>query len=139
MPWAYEDLGLLFLFLEVLLITSCLRQRALENVSFSRRMKELKIIVPNEGPDKNVITLTPPMCFTHDNARHVVDALDRCLSEIELGTSPDADRESNMQISERTDLIIPIEVVSGTAVLPDARADETDEPDGKRPKYEDLD
>ena len=100
------------------------------------RMKEEKIIVANEGPDKNVIALTPPMCFTTDNARRVVRALDRCLSEIESGTCPDALRLSNLEvIDEPTEITIPVEVVSGSM-----NSDE-DSPSsgGKRPRYEDLD
>lgn len=101
-------------------------------------MKEEKIIVANEGLDKNVIALTPPMCFTTDNARRVVQALDRCLSEIESGTCPDVLRGSNLEvIAEPTEITIPAEVVSGSRI--DVDSDEDGDSGGKRPRYEDLD
>lgn len=46
-------------------------------------MKERKIMTSNEGPDKNVIILQPPMCFTCDNARTFVQAFDQALTEVE--------------------------------------------------------
>ena len=100
-------------------------------------MKEEKIIVANEGLDKNVIALTPPMCFTTDNARRVVQVLDRCLSEIESGTCPDVLRGSNLEIiSEPTEITIPAEVVSGCRISSDSDEEGSG---GKRPRYEDLD
>ncbi|KAL3876059.1 hypothetical protein ACJMK2_033944 [Sinanodonta woodiana] len=51
------------------------------------KLKEQKIIIANEGPDKNVMTLSPPMCFTCDNARRVVQALDKALRQIENDAS----------------------------------------------------
>lgn len=41
----------------------------------------------NEGPDKNVIIFLPPMCFTCDNARTAVQAVDMALTEVEESAS----------------------------------------------------
>ena len=47
------------------------------------KMKERKLLVALCGIYGNVITLTPPLCFTHDNAKTVVDVFDGVLGEIE--------------------------------------------------------
>ncbi|XP_025102350.1 5-phosphohydroxy-L-lysine phospho-lyase-like isoform X4 [Pomacea canaliculata] len=47
------------------------------------RMKENKIIIAYDGLEKNVMVMTPPMCFTCDNAHHVVQVFDQLLQEIE--------------------------------------------------------
>ena len=83
--------------------------------------------------------LTPPMCFTNDNARRVVQAMDKCLSEIESATCPGALRVSNLEvIAEPTEITIPAEVVSGSMTGMDSDSDSPDSC-GKRPRYEDLD
>ncbi len=99
-------------------------------------MKQEKIIIANDGPDKNVMILSPPMCFTCDNARRVVSAFDKCLTEIESGVVPEA-LENGQVVQEPTELTIPLEVVSGQGF--DADSDDSDGPGGKRARYEDLD
>ena len=47
------------------------------------RMKERKIILGVEGKDKNVIVLSPPLCFTTDNARYIVQHFSEVLANIE--------------------------------------------------------
>ncbi len=47
------------------------------------RLKEKYIIMANDGPDKNVLIMTPPMCFTYENAHRIIMALDKILKEIE--------------------------------------------------------
>jgi 4-aminobutyrate aminotransferase-like enzyme len=44
-----------------------------------------KIIIANEGQEKNVMIITPPLCFTCDNARRVIQSIDTALTEIEKG------------------------------------------------------
>ena len=46
-------------------------------------MKERKIILGVEGKDKNVIVLSPPLCFTTDNARYIVQHFSEVLANIE--------------------------------------------------------
>ena len=53
-----------------------------QNILFIR-MKERKIILGVEGTDKNVIVLSPPLCFTTDNARYIVQHFSEVLANIE--------------------------------------------------------
>ena len=45
------------------------------------RLKEEKVIVATQGEERNVIAMTPPLCFTLDNARRVVDAFDKAFTK----------------------------------------------------------
>jgi len=98
------------------------------------KMKQEKILMANEGPNKNVIVLTPPMCFTCDNARRVIHTFSKILSEIESGACPDQVNEGQRMI-EPTALFIPMDVIGGTG---QDDADDCD-PSAKRARYEDLD
>lgn len=46
------------------------------------RMKEKNVILASEGCHHNILMLMPPMCFTQDNAVHLVQHLDKVLSEL---------------------------------------------------------
>ncbi|XP_015190483.1 PREDICTED: alanine--glyoxylate aminotransferase 2-like [Polistes dominula] len=50
------------------------------------RMKEQKILVSSDGPDRNVLKLKPPMVFTIENANEFVSTLDEVLQEIDIDT-----------------------------------------------------
>ena len=52
-------------------------------IHFCFRMKEKKIILGIEGKDKNTVILLPPLCFTQENARNVVQAFSDSLAAIE--------------------------------------------------------
>ena len=41
------------------------------------------MILGVEGPEKNVVVMLPPLCFTMDNARSVVQAFSETLTQIE--------------------------------------------------------
>lgn len=41
------------------------------------------MIVATQGEERNVIALTPPLCFTLDNARRVIEAFDKAFSKID--------------------------------------------------------
>ncbi|ELT87664.1 hypothetical protein CAPTEDRAFT_223850 [Capitella teleta] len=97
------------------------------------KAKQLRILVANEGPDKNVIVMTPPLCFNIDNARHVIQVIDKVLAEIERGTCPD---QMSAQSDEGiTELTIPLDIVSGV----ESYDDDDDDPHCKRARYEDMD
>ena len=73
--------------------------------------------------------MTPPMCFTVENACHVLQVFSECLTEVEEGTA-----DTDLPHSEGvTPMDIPLSVING----------ETDDDDGqtdaKRPRYDDLD
>uniref|UniRef100_A0ABI7ZHG5 5-phosphohydroxy-L-lysine phospho-lyase n=1 Tax=Felis catus TaxID=9685 RepID=A0ABI7ZHG5_FELCA len=47
------------------------------------RMKENYILLSTDGPGRNVLKFKPPMCFSVDNARHVVAKMDAILTNME--------------------------------------------------------
>lgn len=49
----------------------------------SYRLKENYILLSTDGPGRNVLKFKPPMCFSLDNARHVVAKLDAVLTDME--------------------------------------------------------
>lgn len=48
-------------------------------------MKEERILISTDGPDRNVLKLKPPMVFTVANADLLVTTLDQVLTEIKEG------------------------------------------------------
>lgn len=46
------------------------------------RMREEYVILANEGSERNVLMLMPPMCFTQENAVSLIQRLDKVLSEL---------------------------------------------------------
>ncbi|XP_030360411.1 5-phosphohydroxy-L-lysine phospho-lyase isoform X3 [Strigops habroptila] len=44
------------------------------------RLKEEYILLSTDGPGKNVLKFKPPMCFTKEDARFVVDTIDKLLT-----------------------------------------------------------
>ncbi|XP_058533265.1 5-phosphohydroxy-L-lysine phospho-lyase isoform X2 [Ochotona princeps] len=47
------------------------------------RLKENYILLSTDGPGKNVLKFKPPMCFSLDNAQHLVAKLDAILTDME--------------------------------------------------------
>nr|XP_035921744.1 5-phosphohydroxy-L-lysine phospho-lyase [Halichoerus grypus] len=47
------------------------------------RLKENYILLSTDGPGRNVLKFKPPMCFSVDNARHVVAKMDTILTDME--------------------------------------------------------
>lgn len=98
-----------------------------------------KIIIASEGPDKNVMLMTPPLCFTCDNARHVIQAIDTALAEIEKGASEVGLTASSFG-DGKTD--IPLNILS--APVTSLYSSEEEDSDSESPKkkqkiYEDVD
>ncbi len=46
------------------------------------KMKELAIILSTDGPHNNVIKIKPPLVFTQDNAKLLVDLLSKLLARL---------------------------------------------------------
>lgn len=44
------------------------------------RLKENYILLSTDGPGRNILKFKPPMCFSLDNAQHVVAKLDDILT-----------------------------------------------------------
>lgn len=44
------------------------------------RMKEKGVLLSADGPHRNVLKIKPPMCFTEEDAKFLVDQLDGILA-----------------------------------------------------------
>ncbi|XP_077999080.1 5-phosphohydroxy-L-lysine phospho-lyase-like [Glandiceps talaboti] len=75
------------------------------------KMKEDHILISNIGPDKNVLKIEPPLCFTVDNATQLIDTLDMVLTEIECqqGLVSDTTRQDCASVSG----FVPLDIISG--------------------------
>ncbi|CAH2300790.1 ethanolamine-phosphate phospho-lyase [Pelobates cultripes] len=47
------------------------------------KLKERRILLSADGPHRNVLKFKPPMCFTKEDAKTVVDAIDEFLTVLE--------------------------------------------------------
>ncbi|KAK7111388.1 5-phosphohydroxy-L-lysine phospho-lyase-like isoform X1 [Littorina saxatilis] len=106
----------------------------------SYRMKENKIIIANDGPEKNVMIMTPPMCFTLDNARRVVQVFDQALRDIE-NDAASVGLTSNSESSGVTATMgVPLHVITESNLTRASdEEDEEDDPGAKRARYEEMD
>uniref|UniRef100_UPI00398E8862 ethanolamine-phosphate phospho-lyase-like n=1 Tax=Pristiophorus japonicus TaxID=55135 RepID=UPI00398E8862 len=50
------------------------------------RLKEQNILLSADGPHRNVLKFKPPMCFTMEDAKFVVEEIDEILTDLEKGT-----------------------------------------------------
>ncbi|KAM9330481.1 ethanolamine-phosphate phospho-lyase [Gastrophryne carolinensis] len=50
------------------------------------KLKEKKILLSADGPHRNVLKFKPPMCFSKEDAKLVVDAIDELLTAFEKAT-----------------------------------------------------
>ncbi|OPL20814.1 hypothetical protein AM593_03842, partial [Mytilus galloprovincialis] len=101
----------------------------------SHKLKENKIIIANEGQDKNVMLITPPLCFTCDNARHIVQAIDTALAEIEKGASEAGLNQSSFG-ENRMDIPLNILSMPSTSGYSSEESDfDSDHPKDIPPKF----
>lgn len=102
------------------------------------KLKEQKIMTNNDGPDKNVLYFIPPMCFTCDNARTVVQAVDKTLHEIET-------KASKVGLTSQTgsqSLEVPLDILTSSKPIHSLSDEEEDlESPTKRQRisYEEMD
>ncbi|KAJ8272016.1 hypothetical protein COCON_G00108750 [Conger conger] len=50
------------------------------------KLKDQRILLSADGPHRNVLKFKPPMCFSEEDARLVVDKIDQVLTELEKAT-----------------------------------------------------
>ncbi|XP_071528295.1 ethanolamine-phosphate phospho-lyase-like [Panulirus ornatus] len=99
------------------------------------RLKEdHHVLVQSQGPSRNVITVTPPMCFTQLNARSLFNALDAVL------TTCAQEGIINMNIPGTVGIGQPRSVLS-MEDLDNLEDDDVEGPEAKRPRtsYDDID
>jgi 4-aminobutyrate aminotransferase-like enzyme len=77
----------LFVGLELVRNRETLEPAGAEASYVANRMRERGILLSTDGPYHNVLKIKPPLCFTGADADHLVDALDRTLSEDYLRTA----------------------------------------------------
>ena len=71
-----------FLGLELIRDEKTLEPAGTEAAFVTNRMRERGVLLGVEGPANNVLKIRPPMPFSHDDARMLVDALDQTLTEL---------------------------------------------------------
>ncbi|XP_069162924.1 ethanolamine-phosphate phospho-lyase isoform X3 [Procambarus clarkii] len=83
-----------------------------------------------QGPNRNVITITPPMCFTQLNARSLFNALDAVLS----ACSEQRPGSSNIDVQQSRPVL-------STEDLDNLEEEDAERPQAKRPRtsYDDID
>ncbi|XP_046443717.1 ethanolamine-phosphate phospho-lyase-like [Daphnia pulex] len=92
-------------------------------------LKEEKVIVATQGEERNVIALTPPLCFTLDNARRVVEAFDKAFTKANQSEESEPVRPNTSFLGLDN---IPLNVMGGD--------EETDTSPAKRQRtYEEMD
>ncbi|HEV8612272.1 MAG TPA: aminotransferase class III-fold pyridoxal phosphate-dependent enzyme [Gemmatimonadales bacterium] len=81
-PIAGDARGLgLFLGLELVRNRDTREPAGTEASCVANRMRERGVLLSTDGPDRNVLKLKPPLCFARDDADHLLELLDRTLSE----------------------------------------------------------
>ncbi|XP_075056804.1 ethanolamine-phosphate phospho-lyase [Mixophyes fleayi] len=59
------------------------------------KLKEKRILLSADGPHRNVLKFKPPMCFTKEDAKVVVDAIDEFLTAFEKAEEKSKEAEPN--------------------------------------------
>nr|XP_045592082.1 ethanolamine-phosphate phospho-lyase-like isoform X2 [Procambarus clarkii] len=95
-----------------------------------RLKDEHHILLQVQGPNRNVITITPPMCFTQLNARSLFNALDAVLS----ACSEQRPGSSNIDVQQSRPVL-------STEDLDNLEEEDAERPQAKRPRtsYDDID
>ena len=69
----------LFIGIELVEDTKTLKPATEKAKLITDQMKELGILLSTDGPYNNVIKIKPPLVFTQENAKLVVDSLSKLL------------------------------------------------------------
>ena len=109
-------------------------------------------MLANDGPDKNVLYITPPMCFTCENAHTLSVTLDEVITEVENGvnttTAPTGQETlTGLELVKTSDILPLTSATLGPAlqsmdhedVDDDDEVDDREYPQRKRAKYDDVD
>ncbi|KAL2780726.1 ethanolamine-phosphate phospho-lyase isoform 2 [Daubentonia madagascariensis] len=92
------------------------------------KMKEKRVLLSADGPHRNVLKIKPPMCFTEEDAKFMVDQLDGILTVLEeaLGAKTES------VISETTPCKIEMPMEAHLELLNDSITDSKENPSRKR-------
>ncbi|XP_047423223.1 ethanolamine-phosphate phospho-lyase isoform X2 [Sciurus carolinensis] len=92
------------------------------------KMKEKRVLLSVDGPHRNVLKIKPPMCFTEENAKVMVDQLDGILTAVEEAMQA----ETQSVISENTPCRTKMHKDAHVELLSDSTNDPTENPSRKR-------
>ncbi|XP_078400913.1 ethanolamine-phosphate phospho-lyase isoform X1 [Cetorhinus maximus] len=70
------------------------------------RLKEQNVLLSADGPHRNVLKFKPPMCFTMENAKFVVEKIDGILSDLEKGTGVGVPNEESKPVDNGVPLTL---------------------------------
>ncbi|KAF7464033.1 Hypothetical predicted protein [Marmota monax] len=92
------------------------------------KMKEKRVLLSVDGPHRNVLKIKPPMCFTEENAKFMVDQLDGILTAIEEAMQA----KTQSVIPENTPCRTKMHKDAHVELLSDSINDPTENPSRKR-------
>ncbi|XP_047423224.1 ethanolamine-phosphate phospho-lyase isoform X3 [Sciurus carolinensis] len=104
------------------------KQKAKHTLIGDVRMKEKRVLLSVDGPHRNVLKIKPPMCFTEENAKVMVDQLDGILTAVEEAMQA----ETQSVISENTPCRTKMHKDAHVELLSDSTNDPTENPSRKR-------
>ncbi|XP_056420448.1 ethanolamine-phosphate phospho-lyase [Hyla sarda] len=65
------------------------------------KLKEKRILLSADGPHRNVLKFKPPMCFTKEDAKMVVDCIDELLTALEKATETKQATANEQSVNKR--------------------------------------
>ncbi|XP_007997703.3 ethanolamine-phosphate phospho-lyase [Chlorocebus sabaeus] len=92
------------------------------------KMKEKRVLLSADGPHRNVLKIKPPMCFTEEDAKFMVDQLDGVLTVLEEATGT----KSESVTSENTPCKTKMLKEAHVELLRDSTTDSRENPSRKR-------
>uniref|UniRef100_A0A5F8ATU9 Ethanolamine-phosphate phospho-lyase n=1 Tax=Macaca mulatta TaxID=9544 RepID=A0A5F8ATU9_MACMU len=92
------------------------------------KMKEKRVLLSADGPHRNVLKIKPPMCFTEEDAKFMVDQLDGVLTVLEEATGTKSESVTSENIPCKTKMLKEAHV----ELLRDSTTDSRENPSRKR-------
>ncbi|XP_027977119.1 ethanolamine-phosphate phospho-lyase isoform X1 [Eumetopias jubatus] len=92
------------------------------------KMKEKRVLLSADGPHRNVLKIKPPMCFTEEDAKFMVDKLDEILTVLEEAIGV----QSESMISENSPCRAKLPNEAHSEQLGDGTSDPRENPSPKR-------
>ncbi|XP_020857089.1 ethanolamine-phosphate phospho-lyase isoform X2 [Phascolarctos cinereus] len=79
------------------------KQKAKHPLIGDIRMKEQRVLISADGPYRNVLKIKPPMCFTKEDAKFMVEQLDKTLTVLEEATGTRTERLNEASSNNASD------------------------------------
>uniref|UniRef100_A0A667G443 Ethanolamine-phosphate phospho-lyase n=1 Tax=Lynx canadensis TaxID=61383 RepID=A0A667G443_LYNCA len=104
------------------------KQKAKHTLIGDIRMKEKQVLLSADGPHRNVLKIKPPMCFTEEDAKFMVDQLDEILTVVEEAIGA----KSESMTSENTPCRTKMPNEAQSELLSEGTSDPRENPSRKR-------